>query len=105
MGDKPRFTMKMVTTPDGDRKPLKDVTEEEMASWAQFATPGMCPFIHDNIKVLYGVEPMARQDLPTKCICGATLTYADEVVFVNKVPDKHDDKRTCHGRDGRSSGT
>lgn len=91
----------MVTTHDGERKPLKDVTEEGMEAWpvykpvynhedigwASFAPPGMCPFIHDNIKVLYGVEPMARQDLPTKCVCGATLTYADEVVFVIRKDD------------------
>lgn len=41
-----------------------------------------CPFIHDNIDTLYGVPVMAIEDLPTVCTCGATLTYEDEVAFV-----------------------
>lgn len=41
-----------------------------------------CPFIHDNIDTLYNVTVMAIDDLPTVCTCGAALTYADEVCFV-----------------------
>jgi hypothetical protein len=41
-----------------------------------------CPFKHENIKVLYGVEPMSNEKLPKICTCGAPLTYADEVIFV-----------------------
>ena len=47
-----------------------------------------CPFVHDNIEFLYGVPPMRRDQLPKKCTCGAELTYADVVCFVNPVPEK-----------------
>ena len=42
-----------------------------------------CPFEHDNIDVLYGVTEMPVEQLPKFCVCGAPLTYADEVIFIS----------------------
>jgi hypothetical protein len=50
---------------------------------------GPCPFLHDNIDTLFGVALVPIEDLPTVCTCGAPLTYADEVAFVNSVEDPH----------------
>jgi len=44
-----------------------------------------CPFKHDNIDTLYGVIPIPIEGLPQVCTCGAPLTYADDVAFVNQV--------------------
>jgi hypothetical protein len=44
-----------------------------------------CNFIHDNISVLYGVQPMKVDQLLKTCTCGRALTYAPEVSFVNLV--------------------
>lgn len=44
-----------------------------------------CQFRHYNIDQLIGVPPTAIDDLPTVCACGAPITYADEVAFVNQV--------------------
>lgn len=44
---------------------------------------GGCPFIHDDISVLYGVPTMPREELPKICTCGKSLTYADIVWFVS----------------------
>jgi len=55
--------------------------------WYMYETigfPGNCPFLHENINVLYGVSYMTRDKLPNVCSCGAPLTYADEVVFCNE---------------------
>jgi len=41
-----------------------------------------CHFIHDNIDVLYGVEPKPVASLPKICTCGAALTYAESLLFV-----------------------
>jgi hypothetical protein len=47
-----------------------------------FADPATCPFIHDNIERLFGVQPMKREDLPKTCTCGAPLTYSKDLVFI-----------------------
>ena len=44
---------------------------------------GKCLFIHDNIDTLYHVPPTPIEDLPKVCTCGAKLTYAPDVLFVN----------------------
>lgn len=46
---------------------------------------GKCAFRHDDIDTLYGVPPMPIADLPKTCGCGRALTYAAEVVFVNRI--------------------
>jgi hypothetical protein len=53
-----------------------------------------CPFIHENIGILYGVEPMPIDQLPTTCGCGAPLTYTDMVVFVTGefLPEEYEDE-------------
>ena len=43
---------------------------------------GDCPFIHDDIDVLYGVPVTPIEELPKTCTCGEPFTYADEVCFV-----------------------
>ena len=47
-----------------------------------FGDPKTCPFLHENIDTLYGVPAMPVERLPKVCTCGAPLTYADEVCFV-----------------------
>ena len=47
---------------------------------------GGCPFIHDDIGVLYGVPVMPIEELPKICTCGKPLTYRHTVVFVSQ-PD------------------
>ena len=42
-----------------------------------------CPFVHDDIHTIFGVEPCLVEDLPKICTCGRLLTYADKVVFVS----------------------
>jgi len=44
---------------------------------------GECMHVHDNISMLIGVPEMPIEDLPKVCTCGAALTYADEVAFVD----------------------
>ena len=43
-----------------------------------------CPFIHDDIGVLYGVPVMPIEELPKTCTCGRPLVYRDTVVFVSQ---------------------
>lgn len=47
---------------------------------------GYCLFPHENISILFGVPEMPIEDLPKVCTCGAPLTYADEVAFVEVPP-------------------
>jgi hypothetical protein len=42
-----------------------------------------CNFKHENIDVLFGVDPTPIEDLPKVCTCGAAITYAAEVAFVS----------------------
>lgn len=42
-----------------------------------------CPYIHDDIDTLFGVTPCPIEELPTICVCGQPLTYAEEVMFIN----------------------
>lgn len=42
----------------------------------------MCDLRHYDIDTLYGVAPQPIEQLPARCICGAGLTYAEEVAFV-----------------------
>jgi hypothetical protein len=44
-----------------------------------------CPFKHDGIDRLSGVPVCPTSELPQVCTCGATLTYAPVVTFVNQV--------------------
>lgn len=44
-----------------------------------------CPWPHDNISILSGVEPTPIADLPKICVCGHPITYAKEVIFVVKM--------------------
>jgi hypothetical protein len=55
----------------------------------------MCVFKHDNIVMLYGVPVCSIDQLPKKCVCGATITYGDEVCFVEfNVRNWDDDNET-----------
>ena len=58
-----------------------------------FFTNGGCPFIHDDISMLYGVPLMPREELPRVCLCGAPLTYASLIIFV-QFPE--DGAMPCH---------
>lgn len=42
-----------------------------------------CPFIHENVDTLYGVPVMPVENLPRVCTCGAKITYAATVAFIN----------------------
>jgi hypothetical protein len=53
-----------------------------------------CDFFHDNIEELYGVPVMPIEELPTVCTCGATLTYADDVLFVTFSADGLSSEKT-----------
>lgn len=44
-----------------------------------------CAFIHDNIDMLYGVDPGDYDKLPMVCSCGAPITYANTVAFINLI--------------------
>ena len=43
-----------------------------------------CPFIHDDIEVLYGVPVMPIEELPKICTCGKPITYRNTVIFVSQ---------------------
>ena len=43
-----------------------------------------CPFIHDDIEILYGVPPMPIEELPKVCTCGKPLTYRNTVIFISQ---------------------
>ena len=43
-----------------------------------------CNLVHTNISTLYGTPVTPIKDLPAECTCGASLTYADNLVFVNR---------------------
>lgn len=66
--------------------------------------PEDCPFIHDNIEVLYEVEPCPIEDLPTKCWCGHDLTYADEVYFVSVLDPEDTSPIVVEEEDGCQAG-
>lgn len=42
-----------------------------------------CNYKHEDIGVLYGVEPTSTDQLPKVCVCGAEITYAEKVCFVS----------------------
>lgn len=43
-----------------------------------------CGFIHKDISILYGVEPMPVEELPKVCTCGEPLTYCEPVLFASR---------------------
>ena len=43
-----------------------------------------CNFVHEGIDRLFGVKPMPVEDLPQICTCGAALTYAPMVAFIER---------------------
>jgi len=40
-----------------------------------------CPYIHSDIRILYGVPVMPIEELPKICVCGSALTYSKDLVF------------------------
>lgn len=67
---------------DGHYQRMFDETKELGPAGAFTAPWSFCVLTHNNIATLYGVPVTAIEDLPKVCTCGAALTYADEVCFI-----------------------
>lgn len=58
-----------------------------------------CPWPHDDISVLFGVEPTPIVNLPKVCVCGHSITYAKEVIFAVKVRENVAGSEGLHWED------
>ena len=59
------------------------MTQRSTGWWLWETRGGTCPLNHVNIHTLYGVPAAPIEQLPTVCVCGHPITYAEEVAFVN----------------------
>ncbi len=44
-----------------------------------------CIWLHENIDRLFEVAPVPMDQLPQVCVCGAKITYSEDLVFINRV--------------------